>query len=384
MGWDGELILAVNSGSSSLKVGLFQQHNEEEVAILTGSAEGIGKGGGRLSIRDAEGKVVLDEKYPLASQTHALEEIVRAVLKFAHHVPVCVGHRVVHGGPHLRKHQRVTDELLRKLEAAVHFAPLHIPTAVALIRKTEELFSGARQYACFDTAFHASMPESSRRLALPEALYRKGVERYGFHGLSYESIVRRLGDRVPRRMVCAHLGSGSSLVAVRDGVSMDTSMGLTPTGGIPMATRSGDLDPGVLLFLMRTEKCGQRAIEQMVNHEAGCFALSGGEADMRQLQSRAKSGDQPARLAIEVFARAVRKYVGAYAAELAGLDLLVFTGGIGEHSREVRERICEGLEFLGIGLATNGELSKVAVMRSEEEVQIAQHCRRFMREEGYA
>ncbi|MFY9912248.1 MAG: acetate/propionate family kinase [Candidatus Sulfotelmatobacter sp.] len=374
------LILAVNSGSSSLKVGLFQETNGDEQAILKGGAEGVGKSNGRLRITDAHGKLLLHENYTLPTQTHALDETVGALLKFAHAAPVCVGHRVVHGGPHLRKHQRVTNDLLNRLEAARHFAPLHIPTAIALIKETERLLPHAGQYACFDTAFHANMPESSRRFALPDELYGKGIQRYGFHGLSYESIVYRLGDRVPPRMICAHLGSGASLVAVRDGVSMDTSMGLTPTGGIPMATRSGDLDPGVLLFLMRTEKLDADALEKLLNHNAGLIAVSDGEADMQQLEARAKQGDQKAELAIDIFATAVRKYIGAYAAELGSLDLLVFTGGIGEHSQSVRERICRGLQFLGMESTAEGEVSKVLVMTSEEEAQIARQCRRLMRQ----
>ncbi len=372
-----DLILAVNSGSSSLKVGLFQEINGQETAILKGGADGVGKSNGRLYITDAQGKVLHDESYTLPTQTHALSEAVRALQKFAHAVPVCVGHRVVHGGPNLRKHQRVTDDLLRKLQAAVHFAPLHIPTALALIKETERLLPEAAQYACFDTAFHASMPESSRRFALPDELYGKGIERYGFHGLSYESIVHRLGERVPPRMICAHLGSGASLVAVRDGVSIDTSMGSTPTGGIPMATRCGDLDPGILIFLMRTERLDADGFEKLVNHESGLFALADGEADMQRLEARAKQGDRKAELAIDIFATAVRKFIGAYAAELGGLDLLVFTGGIGEHSQYVRERICRGLGFLGINGAGDREKAKVAVMTSEEEVQIARHCRRL-------
>lgn len=377
---DDDLILAVNSGSSSLKVGLFQQSNGKENAILKGSADGVGKGNGRLHISDAGGRTLLDENYTLPTQTHALTETVQALLKFAHAAPAGVGHRVVHGGPHLRQHQRVTGNLLSRLEAAVHFAPLHIPTAIALIKETERLLPTAAQYACFDTAFHAQMPESSCRFALPDELYRKGVERFGFHGLSYESIVCRLRDHIPPRIICAHLGSGASLAAVRQGVSIDTSMGLTPTGGIPMATRSGDLDPGILLFLMRTEKLDADGLEKLVNHFAGLTALSSGETDMRELEERAKNGDHKAEIAIDIFAMAVRKYIGAYAAELGGLDLLVFTGGIGEHSRSMRERICHGLEFLGIQRVAEGELSKVIVMSSEEEAQIARHCRSLMRQ----
>jgi acetate kinase len=374
----GASILAVNSGSSSLKFGLFQQQNGEEVPVLSGGAEGVGTKSGKLNINDVQGKMLLDESYTWSNQQHALEEIVHALAKLAPAAPACVGHRVVHGGPHLRQHQRITNDLLAKLQAAVHFAPLHIPTSIALIKATERLMPKAEQFACFDTAFHANMPETSCRFPLPEELYRKGVERYGFHGLSYESIVHRLRDRLPSRLICAHLGSGASLAAIRDGVSIDTSMGLTPTGGIPMATRSGDLDPGVLLFLMRTEKLDADALEKMFNHQSGLFALSGGEADMQRLQARAQAGDHRAEVAIDLFCIAVRKYIGAYAAELGGLDLLVFTGGIGEHSSDVRERVCRGLDFLGIASNSKGSPTKVAILASQEEHQIARHCRQLM------
>lgn len=261
----------------------------------------------------------------------------------------------------------------------MHFAPLHIPASLALIKATEQLLPEAPQYACFDTAFHCTMPETSARFALPDEFYNKGVQRYGFHGLSYESVLHRLGAGVPSRMVCAHLGSGASLVALCNGKSIDTSMGMTPTGGVPMATRTGDLDPGVLLFLMRTEQMNADDLETLLNHQSGLKALSEGETDMRQLQVRAEKGDAKAALAIDVFTTTVRKYIGAYAAELGGLDLLIFTGGIGEHSQYVRERICKGLEFLGMKSAGPGQFSKVQVMPSEEELQIARHCRRLLR-----
>ena len=376
---ESDFILAINSGSSSLKFGLFKEQNGEETTLLQGAAEGVGQSSGRLQISDAGGNTLHDESYTLPTQAHALSEIVEAVEKFARTIPACVGHRVVHGGPHLLEHQRVTDDLLSKLKAAVHFAPLHIPAAVTLIREARRLLPGADHYACFDTAFHATMPETSRRFALPNETFQKGIQRYGFHGLSYESILYRLRDRIPQRMICAHLGSGASLVAVLDGRSIDTSMGLTPTGGIPMSTRSGDLDPGVLLFLMRTEKLDADGLEKLLNHNAGLVALSDGEADMQQLQRRADGGDRKATAAIEIFSTAVRKYIGAYAAELGGIDLLVFTGGIGEHSAFVRGRICQGLDFLGIKGLPNGQISKVEIMSSEEEQQIARHCRRLMR-----
>jgi acetate kinase len=373
-----ELVLTVNSGSSSLKFGLYAEHDGEERAKLEGGADGIGTSSGRLMIKDAAGKSVLDEKYTLDSPTEALQEIVQALSQFAV-APAAVGHRVVHGGPKLRQHQRITPKLLETLQASVHFAPLHIPPAVELIREAERLLPKARQFACFDTTFHATMPEASYRYALPQELFDMGVQRYGFHGLSYESVVWRLKkDKagIPARVVCAHLGSGASLAALRDGESIDTSMGMTPTGGVPMATRVGDLDPGIAVFLMRSEGMDAGALETLVNRRSGWAALADGETDMRQLEEKSTAGEEDAKLAIEIFTSAVRKFIGAYAAELGGLDLLVFTGGIGEHSAHIREKICEGLEFLGIG--KNGS-DKVRVMASEEELQIARHCRRLMR-----
>lgn len=370
------LVLAVNSGSSSLKFGLFAEQDGDEAVLLRGGADGVGQLNGRLRVEDRAGKVVLDEGYTLNTQAKALEESVRALLKFSGKTPIAVGHRVVHGGPHLREHQRITDSLIQKLEAAVHFAPLHIPAAVELIKETERQLPEAQQFACFDTAFHVTMPEASSLYALPEEIRNRGVQRYGFHGLSYESIVHRMGAKIPKRVVCAHLGSGASVAALFDGRSVDTSMGLTPTGGVPMATRVGDLDPGVLIFLLRG---GMSAadLETMLNRKSGLEAIAG-TTDVRELQTRMQQGDKDAVLAIEVFAGAVRKFIGAYAAELGGLDLLVFTGGIGEHSEVVRGRICGGLEFLGIKPDGQGNSAKVTVMTSEEEAQIARHCRRLM------
>jgi acetate kinase len=373
----GALILAVNSGSSSLKFGLYRTPGGQGPSscdpelLLAGGASGIGHPNGRLQITDAAGKPLVDEAYSLNSQGEAMKEILDAIPRRAGKKPDALGHRMVHGGPHLREHQRITPALLQTLEAAVQFAPIHIPAAVRLVRETEKLLPAVPQYACFDTAFHRTMPERARHFPLPERLYDLGVERFGFHGLSYESIVLRLGPAIPERVVCAHLGSGASLVALQKGLSIDTSMGMTPVGGIPMATRSGDFDPGVVLFLMRTEQLSADQLESLLNKDSGLGALSGGESDMRLLEQCAAKGDPKAQLAIDVFAHAIRKMIGAYAAELGGLDLLVFTGGIGEHDLSMRNHICEGLEFLGITSGDPAQCPKVRVMISEEELQIA-------------
>ena len=365
------LILAVNSGSSSLKFGLYQPREGDPELILAGGASGIGRSNGNLLIQEPDGKKLVDEAYKLNSQGEAMKEILDFIARHAGDKPEAVGHRMVHGGPHLREHQRITPDLLHTLEAATQFAPIHIPAALKLLRETEKLLPGVPQYACFDTAFHRTMPERARHFPLPHRLYDLGVERFGFHGLSYESMVVRLGHDIPERVVGAHLGSGASLVALRKGVSIDTSMGMTPVGGIPMATRSGDFDPGVVLFLMRTEQLSADALESLLNKDSGLAALSGGESDMRLIEACAAKGDGKAQLALDVFAHAVRKMIGAYAAELGGLDLLVFTGGIGEHDGSMRNKICEGLQFLGITSGDPARCAKVRVMESQEELQIA-------------
>ncbi len=363
-----DTILVLNSGSSSLKFGLYRKGRDEEL-VLEGSAEGIARDSGSLRIQRAGGKVLLEEKHVLESQPAALKKIAKALAAQQDATPVAVGHRIVHGGPKLREHQLITPRVLRELKAAVHFAPLHIPAALALVKEAQKIFSGCPHFACFDNAFHRTMPEVARHLPLPTKYYDEGVIRYGFHGLSCESLVHQLGDELPRRAVFAHLGNGSSLTALIDGKSIDTSMGLTPTGGVPMGTRSGDLDPGVLLYLLRTEKLTADKLESLLNHDCGLAGFSNGESDMQALLKRAAAGDAPAELAIAAFTTAVRKYIGAYAALMGGIDLLVFTGGIGQNSEEIRRRSCAGLKFLA---------REVRVLKTEEGRQIARHTRALL------
>ena len=318
----------------------------------------------------------MQQDHVLESQTDALQKLSQVLAQQQFAQPSAVGHRVVHGGPHLRKHQLLTDEVRQRLKDAVHFAPLHIPPALALIDEAMKIFGDVPHFACFDTAFHATLPPRAAQLALPRRYVEAGVMRYGFHGLSYESLVTRLGADLPSRAVFAHLGNGSSVCALRDGQSVDTSMGLTPTGGVPMGTRSGDLDPGVLLYLMRVEKLDADALETLLNRHSGLAGFADGESDMQALEKRAAAGDANALLALDAFATAVRKTIGGYAALLGGIDLLVFTGGIGEHSAAMRQRVCEGLAFLGL---TEGDpAGKVRAIHTEEEKQIARHCRTLL------
>jgi acetate kinase len=372
-GKDG-LILVLNSGSSSLKFGIYRRSASDEEPVLTGSAEGIGRGNGTLNIRSSDGKSLARERIH-ESQSDALAALAGAIHQHLRTAPVAVGHRVVHGGPNLLTHQLITPKVLDQLRAAVHFAPLHIPQALTLITSAQSIFPSAAQYACFDDAFHQTMPEVASHLPLPQRYFDAGIRRYGFHGLSYESLVRRLGSRLPERAIFAHLGNGASLCALRNGKSIDTTMGLTPTGGIPMGTRSGDLDPGVFLYLLRNEKLGADELEDLLNHQSGLFALSSGESDVKALEERAARNDPRAVLALDVFATSVRKMIGAYVALLGGIDLLVFTGGIGEHSAHIRSAATKGLEVLGL----TGD--KIQVVPTQEEQQIAFRCRAMMRQQ---
>lgn len=370
-GKDGP-ILVINSGSSSLKFGIYRLGATDEEPLLTGSAEGIGRGNGTLQIRSFDGTSLIQRNQIHESQDDALRALAAAIREHADTTPVAVGHRVVHGGPKLCRHQIITPQVLDQLRLAIHFAPLHIPQALSLIATAQSIFPSAAQFACFDDAFHQTIPEVASHFALPHRYYDAGIRRYGFHGISYESLVHHFGAKLPTRAIFAHLGNGSSLCALRNGISIDTTMGLTPTGGIPMGTRSGDLDPGVILYLLRNDKLDWDRLEDLLNHQSGLFALSSGESDVKTLEERARSNDPKARLALDVFAVSVRKTIGAYMALLGGVDLLVFTGGIGEHSNHIRSAATDGLELLGL------TPDKIQIVPTEEEQQIARHCREMM------
>jgi len=365
-------ILALNSGSSSLKFGIYLPGATDEEALLTGSADGIGRDNGSLRIRSSDGKPLLQRDCIHESQSDALNTLATAMREHTESTPVAVGHRVVHGGPNLRRHQIITPQVLDQLRSATHFAPLHIPQALSLIATAQSIFPSAVQFACFDDAFHQTIPEIASHFPIPHRYFDQGIRRYGFHGISYESLVHRFGAKLPKRAIFAHLGNGSSLCALRNGMSIDTTMGLTPTGGIPMGTRSGDLDPGVILYLLRNEKLSADSLEDLLNHQSGLFALSSGESDVKTLEERVRSGDTRARLALDVFAVSVRKTIGAYVALLGGVDLLVLTGGIGEHSSSIRAAATDGLELLGL------TVDKIQIVPAQEEQQIARRCREIM------
>ena len=305
---NADLILVLNSGSSSLKFGIYRRGagSNDEQPLLIGSADGIGHKDGTLQIRTAGGDRLVERKGILESQNDALTALAAAAQEHIRAAPVAVGHRIVHGGPKLLTHQRITPQVVDELRAATHFAPLHIPQALKLIASAQSIFPLAVHFACFDDAFHQTIPEVASHLPLPQRYFDAGIRRYGFHGLSYESLVHHFGAQLPERAIFAHLGNGASLCALHNGVSVDTTMGLTPTGGIPMGTRSGDLDPGVLLYLLRNEKLGVDELEDLLNHQSGLFGLSCGESDVKTLEER-RATDPRAALALNIFAVAVRK-----------------------------------------------------------------------------
>ena len=311
-------ILVVNSGSSSIKFSMFASAAgvSEPGVVYDGELKGIGEAEAKVELHGADGAgfgpAGADPGKGRAAGT--LAEAIRGILEIVSGPEMpevqAVGYRVVHPGAKLEGHQRITAEVLRDLEEAVAFAPLHDPAVIDVIRAGMAKFPEVPHYACFDTVFHRTMPLEATTYPLPEEVRAEGVRRYGFHGLSCESIVRQMrgAGELPKRMVIAHLGSGCSVTAVVDGRSVDTSMGMTPTGGVVMGTRPGDLDPGVVLYLLRRQEVG--AVETMLNHEAGMVGLSGMANDVKEVRAAAAKGDEKARLALKVYTRSVTKVTG--------------------------------------------------------------------------
>jgi len=316
-------ILSIDRGSSSIKYAVDAMDESHEQRLLEGA---------------------IDRPPGNDDPVAALLAVVRE-----HDVDIdAVGHRLVYGGSDHVEPARVDDDLLASLSTLVPIDPLHMPDALATIRAVEAALPGVPQAVCFDTAFHRRMPDVAQRLPLPRELWSEGVRRYGFHGLSYESIVRRLGEEGVRgRMIVAHLGNGASLAAMRDGKPVDTTMGFTPTGGIMMGTRPGDLDPGVLLYLLREGRYSPAELDHVLAYRSGLLGVSQISADVRPLLDR-RAGDAAAAEAIELFVYLAKKGIGGLAAVLGGIDTLVFTGGIGEHAAAIRAEIAGGLGHLGI------------------------------------
>jgi acetate kinase len=383
------VILCLNSGSSSLKFAFYRVGDEEEVRLARGAAERIGLPGGRLWIEGPNDEKLADIHRDFARHTDAAGSLSAAARDFGFPLPDAAGHRVVHGGARHVSAERVDGPLLAELRSLIPFAPLHLPSAIQCIEAVTAHLPDLPQVACFDTAFHRAMPEVAQRFPLPRELWYEGVRRYGFHGLSYEYIVATLGSEAHGRMVIAHLGNGASLAAVRNGRPMDTTMGFTPTGGVMMGTRSGDLDPGVLVHLMNEKSYNPSQIDDLVSRYSGLLGVSGISSDMKTLLEQ--RGREPhAAQAVELFCYLLRKQIGALAAALGGLDDLVFTGGIGERAAPVRSEVCHGLDHLGIVIderrnSTNaGVISvpesacTVRVVPTNEDLMIARHTQTLL------
>lgn len=349
-------ILTINTGSSSLKFSVHDANEQQLSRTTDGRFERLNHADARFVAGGTS------ETTPGIKLAGALDYLIR-YLNHQGLRPDCVGHRVVHGGARLSAPARVDDDIMQYLQSLVPMAPLHQPAALEAITATWTAWPRTPQVACFDTAFHHTMPDVATRLPLNLDLHDAGVRRYGFHGLSFESVVDQLEPGDEEKLVIAHLGSGSSLCAVLGRHSIDTTMAFTPAGGLPMATRSGDMDPGVLTWLQRHRQMTADAVEKLVNEDAGLRGLSGLSGDVRDLLD-AEDRNPAARLALDLYCYRVRLGIGAFAAALGGLDTLSFTGGIGEHATPIRERIVEGLGWL---------VPNIEVTPSNEERIIARH-----------
>jgi acetate kinase len=362
-------ILTINGGSSSIKFALFEAGDSLR-RILGGEIERIGLPETTLRVKGLNQADNFSR--PLAAPDHtaamgALMDLLEE--RGGRDALSAVGHRVVHGGPKYSEPQRITAELVEELRRLSPFDPEHLPEEILLTEAFHRRFPDLAQVACFDTAFHHDLPRVARLLPIPRRYEAQGVRRYGFHGLSYSFLMGELArvagaEAAQGRVTLAHLGNGASLAAVRDGKPVDTSMSFTPTAGVPMSTRSGDLDPGLVWYLARTEKMSAEQFNEMVNFQSGLLGISETSSDMRDLLD-CEAQDVRAAEAVAMFCYQVKKWIGSFAAALGGLDTLVFAGGIGEHAPTVRARICDGLGFLGIELDEKRNLANAGVISSE-------------------
>jgi len=384
---DSPHILTINGGSSSIKLALFEAGNSLQ-RILEGGIERIGTSEAAFCVKASDQADSFS--HPLTAPDHAVA--VAALMDWVEkrsgrHALTAVGHRVVHGGPKYCKPERITPQMVEELHKLSPFDPDHLPEEILLTEAFHHRFPELPQVACFDTAFHHDLPRVAQLLPIPRRYEAQGVRRYGFHGLSYAFLMGELArlagpESAQGRVVLAHLGNGASLAAVSDGKPVDTSMGFTPTAGVPMGTRSGDLDPGLVWYLARSDKMGAKQFNEMVNFHSGLLGVSETSSDMRDLLKR-EAQDVRAAEAVALFCYQIKKWIGSFAAAMGGLDTLVFAGGIGENASVVRSRICEGLGFLGIELeesqnganagviSTAASRAAVRVIHTDEELMIA-------------
>lgn len=386
-------ILTLNSGSSSIKFSLYEAGANERLRVM-GEAERIGLAGGILWVKDPCGALLRNQQLAITDHDAALKVLFDALQEHLQDGLDAVGHRVVHGGAEHSRPQRLDSGLLAELDDLVPFAPNHLPHEIKAIRAVQNLYPKLPQVACFDTAFHRRMPEIAQLLPLPRSFWDEGVRRYGFHGLSYEYITQELAKIAEpderKRVVIAHLGNGASMAAVLHGRGVETTMGFTPTAGLVMSTRSGDLDPGVVLYCFQQKGMDAAAVSDLLDYHSGLLGVSGTSSDMKELLERRRH-DSRAAQAVDLFCYQARKFIGALSAVLGGVDTLVFTGGIGERAAAVRWKICKELAFLGIELdparnethapiiSCDGAACTIRVIHTNEELMIARHTADLLR-----
>lgn len=360
------LLLTINAGSSSIKFAVFAA-NASLARVLWGSVERIGLAEAELNIHKPPPNNATRHAFQGTNRSSCINTFLAALKAEIGNVPPqIIGHRIVHGGPNYFEPAVISENMLSELEQLGRFAPEHIPPALTLVKELKTCFPDTPQVACFDTGFHASLPTVAKLLPLPRKFSEKGIQRYGFHGLSYsyamEELIRIQDPAATNgRVIIAHLGNGASLAAIQDGKCIDTTMSLTPAGGLVMSSRSGDLDPGLVSYFCRVEGMSPEQFHRMVNLESGLLGISETSSDVRDLLSREFS-DHRAKEALEIFCYQAKKGIGAYAAALGGLNTLVFTGGIGENSSIIRDRICNGLQFLGLVLDPQKNAENAAVI----------------------
>jgi len=389
-----QYILTLNGGSSSIKYALFESDGNLK-RIFSGKVDHIGSPNTGMDITDQVTGKTEHQAIPAADHASVIQPLAQILEKRVDFNQIAaVAHRIVHGGIRYNEPELITPDMVSYLEQISPYDPEHLPTEIAMIRELYRYYPKIRQVACFDTAFHRDLPRVAKILSIPRRYFDEGVQRYGFHGLSYGFLIDELknvaGEAAAHgRVILAHLGSGASMAAVRDGKSMDTTMAFTPTSGLVMSSRTGDIDPGLAAFLARTEKMTPDQFYQMANYQSGLLGVSETSSDMQELLKKERD-DPRAGDAIALFCYTARKFIGAYATVLNGLDTLVFSGGIGENSAVIRARICTGLEFLGLGLdatrnnangpliSTEASRVSVHVIKTDEEVQMARCVRSLL------
>lgn len=389
-------IIAINNGSSNLKFKLFTR-TDPPLQLVSGKITGIGSSKTLFSVTHGKGHEISSTETGIDSIEKAGARVISWLDQQAGNYGIaCIGHRVVQGGLSFSEPKQATIDFLGALKKMESLAPLHLPPAISIMNLFLQAFPETPQLACFDTRFHRDMPFEAKHFALPRSLWEKGIVRYGFHGLSCQYIMEYLQQADPsikeKKIIIAHLGSGCSMTAVKNGTSVDTTMGFTPAGGLIMSSRSGDIDPGIIPYLLEQEKMDASALTRLFNKEAGLKAISETDDSMERLLEKRKT-DPRAEQAIAMFCYQAKKHIGALITVLGGLDILVFTGGIGENEPIIRELICEGLDFLGIKIdknrndqsATEIEAKKnkvaVRVIRTDEEIIIARQVFQFLRRE---